>query len=530
MPTPSPLPPSAVRRVGTLFRVALVLLCLTAAGLTAWHLWTGRQQVLASALKVQESRARALEQHLAGHFQQIDQALLSVRDEVVRRPAGSRFDPGSLQGFLAARKEALPDLEGLRVSDAAGRVHAPIPGEGFRPFDLSDRPYFQTLRQDRTSGLVISGPFWGRINSLWVVVFARRVEDAQGTFLGGVYATMTLETFRSLLADTVPQGMAAALAADGTVLCTHPLGVQPAGGQRLLAALPQLSTEAPAAHLIAASLQDGVERIHVLRRMAPQGLVLLAALPMDEVLGAWRREALLTAGLTVLLVGLGAGLGILSQRIWRAQRETQAELAKQAAMYRLLTESATEAIWTADATGKLQYVSPSIQRQRGYTPQEYLALRHEDTFADEEGRALFRQQLAATLQAQSLSQPFEGRVLQVNLLRKDGSPFPAEIHLGILWDAAGGLQGIRGVTRDITRRKAAETQRDELIEALTQALAELKTLKGMLPICCCCKKVRDDRGYWNQIEAYIAEHSEATFTHGYCPECARRQFPEVFTE
>jgi len=65
---------------------------------------------------------------------------------------------------------------------------------------------------------------------------------------------------------------------------------------------------------------------------------------------------------------------------------------------------------------------------------------------------------------------------------------------------------------------------------LEQALANVKKLSGFLPICAACKKIRDDKGYWNQIEAYIREHSEAQFSHGICPECAKSLYPEFYEE
>ena len=68
-------------------------------------------------------------------------------------------------------------------------------------------------------------------------------------------------------------------------------------------------------------------------------------------------------------------------------------------------------------------------------------------------------------------------------------------------------------------RKQSEENREALIEELHRALEEVKTLQGILPICSKCKKIRDDRGYWNQIESYIQKHSDALFTHGICPEC-----------
>ncbi|MFZ5584308.1 MAG: MASE3 domain-containing protein [Thermodesulfobacteriota bacterium] len=90
--------------------------------------------------------------------------------------------------------------------------------------------------------------------------------------------------------------------------------------------------------------------------------------------------------------------------------------------------------------------------------------------------------------------------------------------------AAGGV-AIFG--QDITLRLAAEREREEMVTRLTQALAEVKTLSGLLPICASCKRVRDDKGYWNQIEAYISRHSQAEFSHSICPDCARRLYPDL---
>ena len=75
------------------------------------------------------------------------------------------------------------------------------------------------------------------------------------------------------------------------------------------------------------------------------------------------------------------------------------------------------------------------------------------------------------------------------------------------------------------RIKAAEEERDRLIGELQEALASVKTLTGLLPICAACKKIRDDQGYWNQLEAYLAKHSEITFTHGICPDCVAKVLP-----
>lgn len=74
--------------------------------------------------------------------------------------------------------------------------------------------------------------------------------------------------------------------------------------------------------------------------------------------------------------------------------------------------------------------------------------------------------------------------------------------------------------------KRHNEEREKLIVELNEALAKVKLLSGFLPICSSCKKIRDDRGYWNSIEKYIIEHSEATFTHGICPDCMKALYPE----
>ncbi len=85
----------------------------------------------------------------------------------------------------------------------------------------------------------------------------------------------------------------------------------------------------------------------------------------------------------------------------------------------------------------------------------------------------------------------------------------------------------RQLARDIDRRERLEAEREKLIGELREALARVKRLSGLLPICAHCKRIRDDRGYWNQLEAYISTHSEAEFSHGLCPDCVARYYPEA---
>jgi PAS domain S-box-containing protein len=83
---------------------------------------------------------------------------------------------------------------------------------------------------------------------------------------------------------------------------------------------------------------------------------------------------------------------------------------------------------------------------------------------------------------------------------------------------------------DITDRINAEEEREKIINELKTALADVKTLSGLLPICSSCKKIRDDNGYWQQVEGYIQKHSDAIFTHGVCPDCMVKLYPEYIKD
>jgi PAS domain S-box-containing protein len=125
-----------------------------------------------------------------------------------------------------------------------------------------------------------------------------------------------------------------------------------------------------------------------------------------------------------------------------------------------------------------------------------------------------------------------------SMLLADGREHIVEVHekrlggdflvtVSPLHDTKGHLVGSVHLARDITERKRTEEERKELIEGLQKTIEKVKMLSGLLPICSGCKRIRDDKGYWNQIELYIRKHSEAEFSHGLCPECAKRLYPDL---
>jgi len=93
-------------------------------------------------------------------------------------------------------------------------------------------------------------------------------------------------------------------------------------------------------------------------------------------------------------------------------------------------------------------------------------------------------------------------------------------------DASGRTIHSFGMVHDITEAKQYEEEREGLIAELQKSLSEIKTLQGIIPICSFCKKIRDDKGYWDQVEVYVKQHTNADFSHGICPECAEKHYAE----
>jgi PAS domain S-box-containing protein len=119
--------------------------------------------------------------------------------------------------------------------------------------------------------------------------------------------------------------------------------------------------------------------------------------------------------------------------------------------------------------------------------------------------------------------------VESRLKMPDGSSRWVEIHAKAVRDPETGDILYEGSVEDISDRKEADAEREHLIGELREALGRVKTLTGLLPICSSCKKIREG-GRWTMLESFIENHSQAHFTHSFCPECARNLYPEVFID
>jgi two-component system cell cycle sensor histidine kinase/response regulator CckA len=112
-----------------------------------------------------------------------------------------------------------------------------------------------------------------------------------------------------------------------------------------------------------------------------------------------------------------------------------------------------------------------------------------------------------------------------SILTRNGGERIVEWHTSVLTDDAGNVVATLSSGTDITGRKLMEEEREKMISDLRESISRIKVLSGMLPICASCKKIRDDKGYWNMLEVYIRDHSEADFSHSVCPDCLKKLYP-----
>lgn len=174
-----------------------------------------------------------------------------------------------------------------------------------------------------------------------------------------------------------------------------------------------------------------------------------------------------------------------------------------------------------DREGIICFVNPSFCKMFDYASTEILGKNASELFSTKEIR-----NLSDVIAMIDISRCDTEEFIVEN---KEGTTFVVEVSASNVTAVSGKVVGRMASFVDITTRKEIEADRENLIKKLQDALNKIKTLKGILPICTSCKKIRDDKGYWNAIETYIKDHSEADFSHSICPDCAKKLYPEFCT-
>lgn len=266
-------------------------------------------------------------------------------------------------------------------------------------------------------------------------------------------------------------------------------------------------------------------------------LLLLAAVVVSSWVCGWRAGLLATAVCATASIGMQLtseedlmhesirltaflSLSLLMLTLALLRQEAEDSLARSETKLRAILDHSRDPI-SVSRPGQHQFVNEAylnlFGRQATGKPTQQSVL---DVIAPD-GRLEVRRRLETALERGTATEP-----LEVRGIRGDGKPIELKVYVSSF--SEGGEAFVLVILRDITERQQALREKELLIAELRAALSKVKELRGLLPTCASCRKIRDEEGAWHDMETYICEHSEAGFSHGLCPKCAERLYPEVF--
>ena len=216
-------------------------------------------------------------------------------------------------------------------------------------------------------------------------------------------------------------------------------------------------------------------------------------------------------------------------------------------LHRVFEQSQVIVVIT-DIEGKIEYINPMFTKITGYSFDEAISKNPRILSSGKQSSEIYKEMWSTIKSGHVWKGEFCNK-------KKDGAYYWESAFVSPLRNPEGIVTNFVKTSEDITNRKLIEdelvkskgelemrvaertTELSELNKQLQseiaereKAIAKVKILSGFLPICAGCKKIRDDDGYWNQIEEYIRDHSEAEFTHSMCPECLKEYYPELYKD
>lgn len=304
-------------------------------------------------------------------------------------------------------------------------------------------------------------------------------------------------------------------------VCLEGMGYEVAGTAASgLDALKLVGETRPGAVLMDIMLQgemDGIETAELIRTRYNIPVIFLTAYDDDTILG----RAKLTGPFGYIIKPFEDKDLRLAIEVASYKHKMEEELRLSREQYRSILETAGAIPWEMDTVAAMfRYLGPQTEAILGYRPEK---LRDFNDFLDhvpEDHKDEVRRFYLTVGEERAGTQveyPFTSSEGETIWLKDTGTISAPEEGGGVL----------RGFMLDISWRKFAEEEMERYITDLQAALEKIRTLQGMLPICAWCKKIRDDKGYWQQVEIYIEDHSDAAFTHSMCPDCKSRMETEL---
>jgi len=189
--------------------------------------------------------------------------------------------------------------------------------------------------------------------------------------------------------------------------------------------------------------------------------------------------------------------------------------------YRTLLDNSSDAIFSFNKEGQYLYVNQEFAKNVCDKEADYIiGKKIWDIFSKKEADKRYEV-------VKWVFENSETRNIEVRVPNPNGDAHSDTYHLTTvkpIFDEQDNVVSVICISKEITERILVEKEREKLILELQEALEDVNTLSGLLPICAKCKKIRDDKGYWNSLEEYIEKHSDASFSHGMCSECSDKLY------
>lgn len=500
MSVKSPQEPGRIRVSTSLFNWSLVawvvVLNLVVGGLAGFYLFRSRQQVESRVATQTQNLSQSLSLTLAGIFDKSSAALFSVRKEAERQLKAGGIDCKLLNAYVLEQKGRLPELDGMRVTNAKGDL---ICGDRVVPekrVTFADREVFQVSRRDKNAGLVIGPPVLGRVSGHWIFHLAYRINNPDGSFAGVVFGAVSLDYLSSLFSsfNLGEHGIITLRDKDLTVVVRYP-GDYSIGNKKVSQEWRALNKVGKTfgTYKTAGSI-DSVERTFSFNKISNFPLYINVGLASSDYFSPWRNEARILAALVALFSCASFLSGWLVYRNRKQAELTETQLIKSQSDLEktvdlrtvelkrknlLLAEQIAvrmkaEADWQKAATimdklsdavnwiakdGRYLYVNDAACTMHGFTREEMFSLSVFDAAID--------------FPAQSWSQHWENlkreKCIHFETLNRarDGRTFPVEVTANYL--EIDGVEYNCAIIRDITERKEAEAEKHNLMVQLAQS-------------------------------------------------------------
>lgn len=443
-----------------------VVLCATIIAAKVFALWLSYTSTVRSAEEHLTSLSAVLSEETRHAVQSVDLVLIATAEEVKGRMArGEPVTDRALYERLRERIAQLPQIRALVVIDRAGT--ALIHTEAFPPprVNFSDRDYFDALRNMAGAGFYVGMPVRERLMGEWTYTFSRRVESADGRFLGviavGINVPHLHDLYQSL--GLGPQGRVLLFRRDGVLLTTHPVVEEVVG--RTFAGDPVFRDASAAAWdtVRRAGLIDDERRFIAFRALRDYPLVIAVSSSEKHVLANWRHLAWQVAvGALVAVLIIAISLVLLARQL-RVSFALRGELLETAERHRLMVEAATDyANFMLDPHGNIVNWNAGGERLFGYRVEEMLG-KPVAMLCPQSGGDILVERLLATAVARDRA------VHDGDLVRKDGRAFASYCVISTLRGEDGGVHGFSVLAHDMTGRKLIEKKLRES-EARTAAI------------------------------------------------------------